>query len=144
MDFYNQFEHTIDAKGRLVLPALYRPALRRRRDAHLHQRVRRPVHPRRLGHAASPAREHREVHPRDLQYLWGMAAPFVPDAQNRIVLSPILREKAHLDGEVTIVGSVTHAAIYPRAAWALTGVGDREHGRTTSPSAAKFEELGFL
>ena len=112
-----RFEHTIDAKGRLVLPA---PCVVRsaRWNAHLLNNYGAlfthdgwETTSRRL------IEESGNLHARELQYLWAMASPFVPDAQNRIVLGPILRDKAQLDGEVTIVGSVTHAAIYDRDAW---------------------------
>jgi MraZ protein len=143
VDFYNQFEHTIDAKGRLVLPAPYRGAFG---DGGMLTFIN--------GYGALFTTDGWDKHrrrlestgtftPRELQYLWAMAAPFVPDAQNRIVLSPILREKAHLDGEVTIVGSVTHAAIYPREAW-LSRVSEIESQSAGDSLAAKFEELGFL
>ena len=144
MDFYNQFEHTIDAKGRLVLPAPYRGAFGDGGMLTFINGYGALFTHGRLEHAPSSAREHRNLRARELQYLWGMAAPFVPDAQNRIVLSPILREKAHLDGEVTIVGSVTHARHLPPRGPRLSPCRTSRATSAGDSLAAKFEELGFL
>jgi len=41
-----------------------------------------------------------------------------PDAQGRFVIPPILREAAHLVGEVAILGQMDHLAIWNREAFA--------------------------
>ncbi len=144
MEFFDQFEHTIDDKGRMVLPAAYREAF---------------VHGGFLALLGDNAAiftpsgwdsyrrklESSKVFSRsELRYLFSLVSSFKPDAQHRIVLNARLREKARLGREVTIVGSGSHAAIYPRTEWdrleAAAEAPDAE-GRTI---ADKIEELEFL
>ncbi len=144
MEFFDQFEHTIDDKGRMVLPAAYRAAFADGGflvflggNAALFTEDGWETYRRRLELSKALKRN-------ELQYLFGLASPFKPDAQNRIVLSAKIREKAHLEREVTIVGSNSHAAIYPRDAWnrleAAIEAPDAD-GRTL---ADKINDLDFL
>ena len=141
VDFYDRFEHTIDAKGRLVLPASLRGAFEQggmltfwnnyaalfTREGWTDQR--------RL------IEESGQFSPIERQYLWSMASPFVPDAQNRIIIGPKLRQRAKLDKEVTIVGSVTHAAIYDRMAWQAI---ETTMESDSSSLDDKFAQMGIL
>ncbi len=117
MDFYDTFEHTIDGKGRLVLPASYREAFTAGgfvtflgKYAALFTPDEWEKYRRKLEQSGQFSRE-------QLQYLFSFVTPFRPDGQNRIGVSQRLRDKVGLVRDVTIVGSVTHAAIYPREAW---------------------------
>lgn len=117
MEFFDQFEHTIDDKGRLVLPAAYREAFVAGGfvtflgdTAAIFTDAGWDMYRRKLELSKVFTR-------RELRYMYSLASPFRPDAQHRIVLNARLRAKAHLQREVTIVGSGTHAAIYPRAEW---------------------------
>ncbi|MEI2699313.1 MAG: hypothetical protein V9E94_13605 [Microthrixaceae bacterium] len=144
MEFFDQFEHTIDDKGRMVLPAAYRAAFV---DGGFLAFL--------GGNAALFTEDGWETYRRKLelskaltriefQYLCGLASPFKPDAQNRIVLNAKIREKAGLGREVTIVGSNSHAAIYPRAEWSrleATVEAPDADGRTL---ADKINDLDFL
>ena len=117
MDFYDKFEHTIDAKGRLVLPASLRRAFEDggmltfwnnyaalfTRESWTRQR--------------GLIEESGEFTPVERQYLWSMASPFLADSQHRIIIGQRLRQRARLGKDVTIVGSVSHVAIYDRDAW---------------------------
>jgi MraZ protein len=144
MEFFDQFEHTIDDKGRMVLPAAYRESFVRGGFVVL------------LGDSAALFTDEGwekyrrklamsgEFTRRQLQVLYSSASPFVPDAQNRIVLNARVRARAGLGREVVIVGSGSHAAIYPRDAWARIedeANAPDDEGRTL---ADKINSLDFL
>lgn len=144
MEFFGQFEHTIDGKGRLVLPAAFRPAFA---DGGFVTY---------LGDCAAlftpdgweKYRRRLELSGvfdrKQLRYLFAFVSPFTPDAQHRIGLGAKLRSTLGLDSGVTIVGSSSHVAIYSNATW-LELEGDAtapdEHGRTLDD---KFDDLDFL
>lgn len=144
MEFFDQFEHTIDTKGRMVLPAAYREGFVTGGFVVLLG-----------GNAALFTRDGWEVYRRklelsrvltraELQYLFSLVSPFVPDSQHRIVLGARLREKAGLGREVTIVGSGSHAAIYPRETWTRMELA-LEAGPSDGPTLAdKINSLDFL
>lgn len=144
MEFFDQFEHTIDDKGRLVLPAAYRAAFAEGGFLAL------------LGdYAAVFTSDGWEKYRRrlelsgafsrkQLQYVLSFVSPFSPDSQHRISLAARLRDQAGLGREVTIVGSGSHAAIYPRERWSALeaeATAPDEDGRTLSD---KFDALDFL
>ena len=117
MRFYERFEHTIDPKGRLVLPASYRPAFTEGgyvvwlgNYAALFTEDGWEKHRRKIEMSDAFSRT-------ELQRIFSMVSPFTPDAQHRIVLNQRLRERAGLEREVSIVGTGTHAAIYPSDVW---------------------------
>jgi len=144
MEFFDQFEHTIDGKGRLVLPSAYRVAfvdggfLTWLGDyAALFTVDGWEKYRRRLELSGSLPRQ-------QLQVLLSYVSPFTPDSQHRIAVNPRLRGKVGLDREVTIVGSSSHAAIYDRARWAqieADAMGPDADGRTI---ADKINDLDFL
>ena len=144
MDFYDTFEHTIDGKGRLVLPASYRPAFTGGgfvtylgKYAALFTPDEWEKYRRRLEASGQFDRE-------QLQYLFSFVTPFQPDAQNRIGVSQRLRDKVGLERDVTIVGSVTHAALYPREAWSRVEAAIEAPADDGTSIVDKFSELEFL
>ncbi len=144
MEFFDQFEHTIDDKGRMVLPAAYRNAFTEggylayvRDYAALFTAEGWERYRRRLELSG-------KFKPRQLQVLMSFVSPFTPDSQHRIAVNGRLRDKAGLGREVTIVGSGSHAAIYSRDRWAqieADALAPDDDGRTI---ADKFDELDFL
>jgi MraZ protein len=144
MEFFDQFEHTIDDKGRLVLPAAYREAFvgggfltLLGDNAALFTRDGWEKYRRKLELQGDFTRH-------QLQYLFSFVSPFTPDSQHRIVVNARLRAKVGLEREVSIVGSGSHAAIYPRDAWG------RIEAEATAADAEgltlvdKFNALDFL
>jgi MraZ protein len=144
MEFFDQFEHTIDDKGRMVLPAAYRNAFAEGGFlaflggyAALFTTDGWEKYRRRLELSGQFSRQ-------QLQVVLSYVSPFVPDSQHRIAVNPRLRNKVGLEREVTIVGSGSHAAIYARDAWAMLeddAMAPDEDGRTI---ADKFNDLDFL
>lgn len=55
---------------------------------------------------------------RDVQrFLFSAAIEVEPDKQGRILLNTVLREHAHLDKEITIIGNMNHAEIWDTGRW---------------------------
>jgi len=117
VDLYDTFEHTIDGKGRLVLPAAYRSTFAEGGFAvnlgdcvglfsiSDWEKWRRRVE------------QSRVLHRSRLKYMIASVSPIQPDAQHRITINPRLRSKMGLERDVTIVGSGIYASVYDRATW---------------------------
>ncbi len=120
--FLGTFEHAIDDKNRLTLPARFRDAfgpgsvVTRGMDGCLSVftaegwdefvRVR-------LGDLDPFSAEARQLE----RFLFAGAADAEPDKQGRITLPPALLEHAKLGRDVAVVGVRDHVEIWDRAAW---------------------------
>jgi MraZ protein len=144
MEFFDHFEHTIDDKGRLVLPAAYREAFagggfvaRLGGSAGLFTRDGWEKYKRRL--------ELEGVFSRDqLLLLFSLASPFTPDSQHRIAIGQKLRDQVGLERLVTIVGTGSHAAVYPRERWDELEARAQAADETGLTLDEKFDQLGFV
>jgi transcriptional regulator MraZ len=120
--FLGEFEHTIDDKSRLTLPARFRDALAggavltRGLDECL------DVFPRedwnrmveaRLAPLDPFTREARELK----RFFFSGAADVDLDKQGRVLVPPPLRERARLGREVVVVGVHDHLEIWDRGGW---------------------------
>ncbi len=120
--FLGEYEHTIDEKNRLTLPARFRDELTegcvvtREMDGCL------SVYTRdawerfvalRLEGLDPFTREARQVR----RFIFAGASEAVPDRQGRIMLPPALVEHAKLSREVVVAGVHDHVEIWDRAAW---------------------------
>lgn len=138
------FEHTIDDKGRLVLPAAFRPAFAEGgvvtflgSYAALFTDAEWEKYWRRLELSGAFSRT-------QLQYTLSLTSPVAPDSQHRIGLSPQLREVAGLEREVTAIGSQSHVALYARSVWQDVKrevESPDESGRTMADAFASLEFL---
>jgi MraZ protein len=119
--FVGTFEHSLDDKGRVVLPptfrarfadggfvtpyegclALWTPEAFEGFVDRLSEKVR-------AGEAPNNA----------LRAFLAAASEARPDNQGRITIKPSLREVAGLDGEVTLTGARDHVEIWDRGRWA--------------------------
>ncbi len=117
-----EYEHTIDGKNRVTLPARFRAAFAQ--GVFLARGVDRCVvlytpeswerHiSSRLGGMDQMSRRTRDM--RRLIYAGAMDAQL--DRQGRVVLSPALIDHANLDHEVIVAGLLDHAEIWHRASW---------------------------
>ncbi len=130
--FFGEYEHAIDEKNRLTLPARFRRELEdgvvitKGIDATL------DVYPRerwtsvvesRLADLDPFARETRELQ----RYFFSGAVSTAPDKQGRVMLPQRLLERTRLGREVVLVGVYDHLEIWDREAWAehLRGVEGR-------------------
>ena len=133
-----EYEHTIDDKSRLTLPAKFRESfaggivLTRGMDGCLYAYTRtdwdRLVETR-LSTLDPLSREGRLMQ----RYFFASAAAAEPDKQGRVPIPPGLAEKAGLGREVVVAGVYDHLEIWNRAAW-------REHLREVEGSAEHVAE----
>ncbi|HIC92747.1 MAG TPA: division/cell wall cluster transcriptional repressor MraZ [Anaerolineae bacterium] len=119
--FLGEFKHTVDSKGRLTIPAKFRPQLAagvvitRGIDRCLFlfsmaewEKLSQQVS--QLPITQQEAREFRRL-------IFSGASDVVPDKQGRILIPSYLREYANLDSEVVIVGNNTYIEIWNAEAW---------------------------
>ena len=117
----NQFQHTLDDKGRVILPARHRERLlsglviTRGMDRCL------DVWPigefeKRVEEVASRPQESKQARRRQRMLLSG-AHDDVPDSRGRIVIPAVLREYAGLERDLVIVGMRNKVEIWDRTRW---------------------------
>lgn len=135
-----EYNHTIDAKGRLNFPAKMREVLgesfivTRGLDhclnvysltewAKLEQSI-----------GALPRNKRRDIE----RFFFSGAVEVIPDRQGRIVISANLREYAKFDKNIVVVGASDHAEIWDETIW------KQEFDKLSPESVAKImDELDF-
>jgi MraZ protein len=139
--FLGEFQHSLDAKGRVILPAKFREQLA---DGAVVTRGRGgclAVYP--LDEFEAVAREVRESSKRGAVELnaarafFGGAVDVVPDKQGRVPIPQNLRDFARLSQQVVVVGVYSRVEIWDREQWLqLDQAG--ESALTTSDALADF------
>jgi MraZ protein len=114
--FLGEFQHSLDAKGRVILPVRFREQLEgggymaKALDGCL------AVYPvAEFTQLAAKLGEARERGPQERQAarsFFAGAVDSTPDKQGRVAIPQSLREYAHLEREVTVVGSFDHIEIW--------------------------------
>jgi len=143
-EFYGTYEHVIDGKGRLVLPATFRSAFA---EGGVAAQVE--------DYAALFTTEEWERYRRKLEtagvfdrdellHMFSIVSPFEPDSQNRISLSQRLRDFTGLEREVAVVGSVRYLSVFSKEDWARREAAIAQKAIDGNSLAAKFRELPFL
>lgn len=119
--FYGEFKHSLDAKGRLILPAIHREFLTEGgfvtvgMEGCLNAYRVEDFEERKLEMLEKARRGPEE---RNAMRFWaGKAARFEPDKQGRIVLPANLRAWAELGNEVMVVGTINHVEIWNLERW---------------------------
>jgi len=142
--FRGQFEHAIDEKGRLSIPAKFREALRKEKtlvltssDAYL------TAYPLKEWRAledrlrANPKfkREQRDF----LRFVYSSAEDVAMDSQGRILVPQGLRQRAGIMREVVIIGMMDTIEIWDKGRWGT------KVASAPSPEelSAKLGELGI-
>jgi MraZ protein len=117
-----EFEHTIDDKNRLTLPAKFRQALSgglvitRGMDGCLYcypQAQWEGLVESRLAGLDPLSKEGRMMH----RFFFAGASETEPDKQGRVMLPPTLAKNAGIGREVVVAGVRDHLEIWDRAAW---------------------------
>lgn len=136
--FFGRTEHTLDAKGRVVLPSRYRPAFEAGGYlSQYHDRCLALWAPEEFEHqmsamleAASGGREERNV-----ARVWASRAEQVEvDRQGRLAIPAYLRAFAWLDGDVLINGAIDRIELWNPALWSeLVEPSESSLARDTSP-----------
>ena len=119
--FLGEYTPTLDAKGRLILPAKFREQLE---NAFLTSEVERCLALWPPAEFESRARELREQAKQDAAshdratFFFAGAQEVTPDKQGRIAIPPPLREFAGLlEGPVVVTGAFDHVEIRAAEAW---------------------------
>ena len=120
--FYGEYEHAIDDKNRLTLPARFRHSLAGgvvlargiERNIDVYPSDSWHENTARIAELDSLSREAREMK----RYVFGGAAVAELDRQGRVLLPPHLAEHAGITKDVVVTGVHDHVEIWDRAAWA--------------------------
>jgi MraZ protein len=135
--FLGQYEHTIDTKSRLTIPAKFRSDLAS--GAVVTRGIDRCLFLFPMTEFETLAARIRELpitqeQTREFRrQMFADASADIPDKQGRIILPPYLREYAGIDSQVTIIGLDTYIEIWPTEAWK-----NRE-----TPNDQHWEQLGI-
>lgn len=123
--FLGEYQHSLDAKGRVILPAKFRDQLRegavvaKGKDGCLCV-----YSTEEFENVAQRIRDVQQRGERELQAaraFFGGAGPATPDKQGRIAIPQQLREYAGLDRDVTVVGQFSRVEIWDSQRWRETG-----------------------
>jgi MraZ protein len=114
--FLGEYQHSLDAKGRVILPARFREQLEggavmaRGLDGCL--AVYPPAEFQRVAQKLTGARERGARERQAARTFFSGAEPMVPDRQGRVTIPQSLREYAALDREVVVAGGFDHIEIW--------------------------------
>ena len=135
-----EFQHTLDAKGRLFIPSRLRDELGSVFYVTLSMdRCLSAYSGESWQNFTDKVNAMPYVQQRRMRPLFAGAARCELDAQGRILLPQNLRDYAGLDKNVTVVGCNNHAEFWDSAAWAELNAAET----TPENIAAVMEELGF-
>jgi MraZ protein len=118
--FLGEYEHTIDAKGRMAVPAKYRQQIKEGAVVSKGMGICLSVHPMQRWEekSAELASNRNNEELRDIERrIYASAGEIELDAQGRMIIPARLRAYAHLDSEVSVVGVRDHFEIWDRVTW---------------------------
>lgn len=117
LGFVGQFQHSLDAKGRLILPAKFRAAFDH--GGHLSPNTEGCValwtpseFARQMEERLARAREGGAEQRRIARYWSANSSDVEFDKQGRFALPPSIREYAQLAGDVLVVGAIDHIELW--------------------------------
>lgn len=119
--FLGEYEHTVDAKGRLAVPSKFRSKIDR--GAVLTRGVEQClyVYPLEVWEEKAKQLEESNIDPRQRRQIerrfFGVAFECELDAQGRIIVPSKFREYAGLGNEVTVVGARDRFEVWDRKRW---------------------------
>jgi len=128
--FVGQFEHALDIKGRIVLPASFRASFDQSgfliKGSEGCLALLTPERFRDIAQTMASRSEEGDVRHRSAKRSFGAGASRVlPDKQGRIAVPEDLRSFAQLDRDCVIVGAIDEVEIWDSARWQqITEVGD--------------------
>ena len=120
--FFGRYEHSLDAKGRVILPVRFRANFDTAAFVTQH-------HERCLALWTPPefesqleemeSRQDRSQADRNLARVWASGASELEiDRTGRVALPQYLRDYAHLDAQVLVVGAINRIELWSPAEWA--------------------------
>ncbi len=113
------YQHNIDAKGRIIMPAKFREELgevfyaTKGSDACITVFSRQGWEEFGARLCALPSAQAKDLK----RFFFAGAAELVPDKQGRVQLTPVLREYAHLDKDVMVIGTGSRVEIWDLSRW---------------------------
>jgi len=119
--FVGRYEHSLDGKGRIILPSRFREVFPRKgfltRNREGCVALWTPGEfDRQLSQIQIEARADRAA--RNRARLWSSSSSEVDiDQQGRMAVPLLLREFAHLDGEVLVIGAIDRIELWSPAVW---------------------------
>lgn len=120
--FVGTFEHTLDDKGRVVLPTTFRSRLAEGGFLTPYEHCLALWTPKEFEEFVDRLRQklrNQEAAPNALRALLANAAEIKPDGQGRIAIPPRLRTYGGLEGgNVVLAGSLDHIELWNRDRWA--------------------------
>ena len=134
------YQHSIDAKGRLFIPARLREELGDVFYVTLSTEKCLWAHsPESWERMMDKIKSMTRIQQTKMRPLFAHAVKCEPDGQGRILLSKALRDRAGLEGSVTVVGNGEHAELWDTEAWATIDVSES----TSENIEQVFLELDF-
>ena len=120
MEFFGAYQHRIDAKGRVALPAVFRDGFGEERVCYIAAETSQrclTVYPAdefklMVGRLQEANREGRFTQ-RQLTNFMAAVSQSSIDAQGRINLPEHLRDFASIDKDATLIGAANHIAVFP-------------------------------
>lgn len=116
-EFWDYNEHTMDGKGRLVLPSSFRSAFDKGGVLTFQGNHLALLTPTGWDKALRKMIDSGDYSTRELSFIKSFVTLFTPDAQSRVTVPARLRDRVGLEREVAMIGMGSHIAIYPRAEW---------------------------
>ena len=123
LGFVGQFQHSLDAKGRLILPAKFRVPFER--GGHLSPNTEGCValwtpgeFARQMDERLQQSRVGGAVDRQQVRYWSANSSDVEFDKQGRFALPPAIRDYGQLAGEVLVVGALDHVELWNPATYA--------------------------
>ena len=120
--FLGEFQHTLDSKGRLIMPSAFREPLAEGLVVTVGPDHCLKVHPRAdWQRVLEDLRDLRTTDRNQRMYqrmVTSQAHPDELDKQGRVLIPPRLREYAGLDRDVTVTGANTYIELWDAGRWA--------------------------
>lgn len=117
LGFVGRFQHTLDSKGRLILPAKFRTEFER--GGHLSPNSEGCValwtpseFARQMQERLVTSRSGGTIERQQIRYWAANSSDVEFDRQGRFALPGPIREYGHLEGEVLIVGAIDHVELW--------------------------------
>jgi MraZ protein len=141
MRFVGRHEHSLDVKGRIILPARYRASFDTAAFISKHnERCLALWTPEAFERKLDEMEAIQDRSPQDRSMVRAWAAGSVEvelDRQGRVAIPSYLREYAGLESAVLIHGAITHLELWNPQEWEIRGApGDAELADPTIPPAA--------
>ncbi len=120
--FFGRYEHSLDAKGRIILPSRFRASFDT--QAFLSQHLERCLAlwtPEEFEEQLAEMQQRQDRSPRDrnVARVWAAGLTEVElDKQGRVAIPAYLREFAHLDSGVLVVGALNRVELWNPPEWA--------------------------